>query len=45
MSDAPLAPDIVFVERPLARAELKRLVDAHFEDMAQGTSVCRACST
>jgi len=35
MSDASPEPDIVFVQRPLARAELKRLVDAHFEDIVK----------
>jgi Protein of unknown function (DUF5674) len=31
----PPSPDIVLVETPLARAELRRLVAAHFEDMVK----------
>jgi hypothetical protein len=35
MSDSPVSPDIVLVESRLDRAELRRLVAAHFEDMVK----------
>ena len=35
MSDDAPAPEIVLVERSLERTELRRLVDAHFEDMVK----------
>ena len=35
MSDQSLAPDIVLAESRLDRAELRRLVERHFEDMVK----------
>jgi hypothetical protein len=35
MSETPVPPDIVLVESRLDRAELRRLVAAHFEDMVK----------
>jgi hypothetical protein len=35
MTDEDTEPDIVLVETPLDRAELRRLVERHFEDMVK----------
>jgi hypothetical protein len=35
MSEPPSSPDVVLVESALDRAELRRLVAAHFEDMVK----------
>jgi hypothetical protein len=35
MSDSPESPDVVLVESRLDPGELRRLVDAHFEDMVK----------